>query len=109
MKIGSFYTALGIDADILSDILNLKLSNFSNCKKVGIPINSKLKYINLMQHYDIPFVLVEDGNIIYSFEGNFDFVEKTEKFKALYSIFNTKQNVLELMSKHCSKNLGESL
>ena len=80
MKIGAFYTALGIDAYILNDVLHLKLGSISNCKKVGIPVNSRIKYINIMQNYDIPYVFVEDGNVIHSFEGKFDFVEKTDKF-----------------------------
>ena len=109
MKIGAFYTALGIDAYILSDILKLKLSSFSNCTKVGIPVNSKLKYINIMQNYDIPYVFVEYGKVIYSFEGNFDFVEKTEKFRALYNLFLVKDKVLKIMYKYCSKDLGEVL
>lgn len=109
MKIGAFYTALGIDAYILSDILELKLSNFSSSKKVGIPVNSKLKYINIMQNYDIPYVFVEYGKVIYSFEGNFDFVEKTEKFRALYNLFLVKDKVLKIMYKYCSKDLGEVL
>ena len=70
MKIGAFYTAIGIDAYILSDILKLKLSGVSNCRKVGIPVNSRIKYINIMQNYDIPYVFVEDGKVIYSDEGN---------------------------------------
>lgn len=109
IKIGAFYTALGIDAYILNDILKLKLSDFSNTKKVGIPVNSRIKYINIMQNYDIPYIFVEDGKVIYSFDGNFDFVEKTEKFKALYNLFCVKDKVLKIMYKYCSKNLGEIL
>ena len=109
MKIGAFYTALGIDAYILRGILKLKLSDFSNTKKVGIPVNSRIKYINIMQNYDIPYVFVENGKVIYSFEGNFDFVEKTDKFKALYSLFSVKDKVLRIVYKYCSKDLGEIL
>ena len=109
MKIGAFYTALGIDAYILNDILKLKLGGISNCRKVGIPVNSRIKYINIMQNYDIPYVFVEDGKVIYSFEGNFDFVEKTEKFRALYNLFLVKDKVLKIMYKYCSKDLGEIL
>jgi DNA mismatch repair ATPase MutS len=38
-----FYISLGIDAYILNHILNLKLTDRSNTKRVGIPINSIYK------------------------------------------------------------------
>ena len=48
-KISAFYISLGIDAYILNHILNhilkLKLTDMSNTKRVGIPINSIEKYI----------------------------------------------------------------
>ena len=52
VKSGAFYISLGIDAYILNHILNLKLTDMSNTKRVGIPINSIEKYIGLMQNYD---------------------------------------------------------
>ena len=40
VKSGAFYISLGIDAYILNHILKLKLTDMSNTKRVGIPINS---------------------------------------------------------------------
>ena len=62
-----------------------------------------------MQKHDIPYVFVEDYKVIHSFEGKFDFVEKTDKFKALYSMFNIKAKVLKIMYQYSSKDLGEML
>ena len=45
VKSGVFYISLGIDAYILNHILKLKLTDMSNIKRVGIPINSIEKYI----------------------------------------------------------------
>ena len=56
LKMGAFYVALGIDAYILHEILGLKLTDISNVKKVGVPVVSIEKYIDLMQSYDIPRV-----------------------------------------------------
>ena len=44
-KISAFYISLVIDAYILNHILKLKLTDMSNTKRVGIPINSIEKYI----------------------------------------------------------------
>ena len=52
-RIGAFYVALGIDAYILHEILGLKLTDMSNVKKVGVPVGSIEKYIDLMQSYDV--------------------------------------------------------
>ena len=46
IKSGVFYISLGIDAYILNHILKLKLTDMSNTKRVGIPINSIEKYIS---------------------------------------------------------------
>ncbi len=53
LKMGAFYVALGIDAYILHEILGLKLTDISNVKKVGVPVGSIEKYIDLMQSYDV--------------------------------------------------------
>ena len=83
VKSGAFYISLGIDAYILNHILKLKLTDMSNTKRVGIPINSIEKYIGLMQNYDIPYVIVDNGKIVYKCSGKFDFVLKTPKFESL--------------------------
>ena len=107
IKSGAFYTSLGIDAYILNHILNLKLTNISNTKRVGIPINSVEKYIDLMQNYDIPYVIVDNGEVVYKCSGNFEFVLKTPKFEHLIELLYNKDKILEYMFKILSKNLGE--
>lgn len=107
VKSGAFYISLGIDAYILNHILKLKLTDMSNTKRVGIPINSIEKYIGLMQNYDIPYVIVDNGKIVYKCSGNFEFVLKTPKFEHLIELLYIKDKILEYMFKILSKNLGE--
>ena len=108
-KSGAFYVSLGIDAYILNDILNLKLTDISDTKKVGIPLNSIKKYMNLMQNYDIPYVIVEGSNVIHKYNGNFDFVIKTPRFEKLLELLYIKDKILEYIYEILSKNLGEVL
>ena len=98
IKSGAFYISLGIDAYILNHILNLKLTDMSNIKRVGIPINSVEKYICLMQRYDIPYV-VNNGEVVYKCSGKFDFVLKTPKFEHLIELLYIKDKILEYMFK----------
>ena len=107
VKSGVFYISLGIDAYILNHILKLKLTDMSNTKRVGIPINNIEKYIGLMQNYDIPYVIVDNGKIVYKCSGNFEFVLKTPKFEHLIELLYIKDKILEYMFKILSKNLGE--
>lgn len=107
IKSGVFYISLGIDAYILNHILKLKLTDMSNTKRVGIPINSIEKYISLMQNYDIPYVIVDNGEVVYKCSGNFEFVLKTPKFEHLIELLYIKDKILEYMFKILSKNLGE--
>lgn len=107
VKSGAFYISLGIDAYILNHILKLKLTDMPNTKRVGIPINSIEKYIGLMQNYDIPYVIVDNGKIVYKCSGNFEFVLKTPKFEHLIELLYIKDKILEYMFKILSKNLGE--
>lgn len=109
LKSGAFYISLGIDAYILNDILKLKLTDFSDTKKVGVPVNSIEKYIDLMQHYDVPYVIVENTKVMYMHYGNFEFVVKTPRFEKLLEILAIKDKMLEYMYDILSKNLGEVL
>ena len=102
IKSGAFYISLGIDAYILNYILNLKLTDISNTKRVGIPINSVEKYIGLMQSYDIPYVIVNNGEVVYKCSGNFQFVLKTPKFEHLIELLYIKDKILEYMFKKLS-------
>lgn len=109
IKSGAFYVALGIDAYILNYILNLKLTTCSDAKKVGVPVNSIEKYMSLMQNYDVPYVVVENGEVIYNYKGNFDFVIRTPKFDKLLEILHIKDKLLKYIYEILSKNLGEIL
>ena len=109
IRSGVFYVALGIDAYILNDILGLKLIDISNTKKVGVPVNSVKKYMNLMQNYDVPYVVVVNGEVIYNYKGNFDFVIKTPKLEKLLEILDIKDKLLKYIYEILSKNLGEIL
>lgn len=106
-KVGAFYVSLGIDAYILHEILGLKLGDISNVKRVGVPVGSIEKYIDLMQSYDIPYVVVDGINVISTFDGNFDFVLKTEKLDRLIDLLHVKDTIIKAMYEILSRNLGE--
>ena len=93
VKSGVFYISLGIDAYILNHILKLKLTDMSNTKRVGIPINSIEKYIGLMQNYEISYVIVNNGEIVYKCSGNFEFVLRTPKFESLIGLLYMKDRI----------------
>ena len=107
LKMGAFYVALGIDAYILHEILGLKLIDISNVKKVGVPVGSIEKYIDLMQSYDIPYVVVDGKNIISIFDGKFELVLKTEKLDRLIDLLYVKDTIIKAMYEILSRNLGE--
>ena len=106
-KVGAFYVSLGIDAYILHEILGLKLGDISNVKRVGVPVGSIEKYIDLMQSYDIPYVVVDGKNIISIFDGKFEFVLKTEKLDRLIDLLYVKDTIIKAMYEILSRNLGE--
>ena len=93
VKSGVFYISLGIDAYILNHILKLKLTDMPNTKRVGIPINSIEKYIGLMQNYEISYVIVNNGEIVYKCSGNFEFVLRTPKFESLIGLLYMKDRI----------------
>ena len=107
LKMGAFYVALGIDAYILHEILGLKLIDISNVKKVGVPVGSIEKYIDLMQSYDIPYVVVDRSDVVSVFDGKFEFVLKTEKIDRLIDLLYVKDTIIKAMYEILSRNLGE--
>lgn len=102
IKQGVFYITIGIDAILLNKILDLKLTNLSISVKVGIPVSSIDKYKNIMEHYDIPYSFMDDENnsVLSSYDGDFDFVEKTNEIKELLKLFYIKDEIIENMVKY---------
>ena len=109
LKLGAFYISLGIDAYILSEVLKLKLTDISNSKKVGIPINSLKKYTNIMEDYDIPYVVVDEDKVVDILDGKFNFLYVNQKIEVLLNVFYLKDKVLQYICEYFSKNLGEML
>lgn len=55
---GSFYVVLGYEAEVLSEIMELEKTCFGNKKcKVGFPVLSLRKYMNVMEKLKIPYVI----------------------------------------------------
>ena len=67
VKSGVFYISFGIDAYILNHILKLKLTDMSNIKRVGIPINSIEKYIGLRYEEKLNLICDKLKKEIYNF------------------------------------------
>lgn len=61
-KSGIFYVFLSDDATILSNILNLKLTNLnSEIVKCGFPLNNIIKYINILNEKEIKFKIIDEN------------------------------------------------
>ena len=65
-KSGMFYIFLDEDAKIVSEKLNLKLTNFNDTiLKCGFPLNSLTKYTTLLNNFEINYQIV-DGTLVNS-------------------------------------------
>ena len=64
MKIGSFYNVFSRDAYIISSIFNYKINSFSNTIKVGFPISSLSKVLNILDKMKINYLVYENEVII---------------------------------------------
>lgn len=62
-----------------------------------------------MKEYDVPHVVVCNDKVLYEYNGNFDFVIKTERIDKLLEIFKIKDMILKNILDIFSKNLGELL
>ena len=83
VKSGVFYISLGIDAYILNHILKLKLTDMSNTKRVGIPINSIEKYIGLRYEEKLNLICdkLKKGNALYQILPIFPFFGKAHLYR----------------------------
>lgn len=106
-KIRCFLYFLRYRCIYIKSYFKIKTNRYINTKRVGILIDSIEKYIGLMQNYDIPYVIVNNGKIVYKCSGKFDFVLKTPKFESLIELLYMKDKILEYILKILSKNLGE--
>lgn len=60
IQVGIFYIAIGLDAYILHELLGLKLNGYSSGKfKVGIPVSTIQKYIEILKEKNIDFCVYE--------------------------------------------------
>lgn len=62
-KSGLFYIFLDSDAEIMSKILNLKLTNLNSyIKKCGFPVNSGEKYFRILKNTEYNIEVIESTN-----------------------------------------------
>ena len=59
MKSGSFYNILGEDSYIFKNIFGYKVNSFSDTVKVGFPISSLNKVINILDKLKINYIVYE--------------------------------------------------
>ena len=56
-KCGLFYIFIDSDAEIMSKVLKLKLTNLNSLiKKCGFPVNSCNKYFNILKKFSSSFI-----------------------------------------------------
>jgi len=100
-KSGMFYIFLDEDAKIVSEKLNLKLTNFNDTIfKCGFPINSLTKYTGLLNDFEINYHIV-DGNLITSkskYIENENIQNYLEQIKKMDINKTTPLKALELLS-----------
>ena len=100
-KSGMFYIFLDEDAKIVSEKLNLKLTNFNDSiLKCGFPINSLTKYTGLLNDFEINYQIV-DGNLITSkskYIENENIQNYLEQIKKMDINKTTPLKALELLS-----------
>ena len=61
-KAGIFYIFIEKDAEKISTLLNLKLTNLNdNIKKCGFPSNNLVKYLNLLTEHKIHFKIIDQN------------------------------------------------
>ena len=76
-NIGNFYVAIGADAVLLNNLIDLKVSCFKpEICKVGFPINALEKYTDLIQEKDYSYIVYyfnqqnEELEILKEYKGN---------------------------------------
>lgn len=81
-KNGIFFIALDKDANVLSNIFNFKLGNFTDTIiKCGFPCSSLEKYTNLFKLHNLSVKIVDTNNNLY-----------------LFNEYKQNQNILELLN-----------
>lgn len=80
-KSGIFFLALQEDATLLSNELNLKVTNLtSDVLKCGFPISKEEHYIKFLQAKKIPFTIIDD---LYGIVENYSDYMNNEKIKKI--------------------------
>ncbi|MDD4718311.1 MAG: hypothetical protein PHY00_00640 [Bacilli bacterium] len=100
-KSGMFYIFIGKDAELISELVGLKLANLNNeVVKCGFPKNSLEKYMNIFMENNLKVIIVEKDKVI-NYDEQYlenikviDFIKKI-KNTDIYSI--TPINALEIL------------
>ena len=97
-NIGNFYVAIGADAVLLNNLIDLKVSCFKpEICKVGFPINALEKYTDLIQEKDYSY-------IVYYFNQSNEELEILKEYKGKYTNEIKKENINCYI---CSKSVGK--
>ena len=97
-NIGNFYVAIGANAVLLNDLIDLKVSCFKpEICKVGFPINALEKYTDLIQEKDYSY-------IVYYFNQQNEELEVLKEYKGKYTNEIKKENINCYI---CSKSVGK--
>ena len=97
-NIGNFYVAIGANAVLLNNLIDLKVSCFKpEICKVGFPINALEKYTDLIQEKDYSY-------IVYYFNQQNGELEILKEYKGKYTNEIKKENINCYI---CSKSVGK--
>lgn len=90
VRCGIFVIAIGNDAILLNELYGLKVTCFKeNVCKVGIPVSSVLKYLDLIEDQGYSYVL-------------YDYGKNTKELIVQYK-FEGKENIKEACCKKCKE------
>lgn len=110
VHIGAFFEAVDLDAYIIHELFNLKISKYSNgIYKVGIPLNSIKKYVRKLNDIGIPFCIYD------KFENSKDIIYMNNILENFYlnneegRIMEGKYDYIKIYDSNIEEKFGEDL
>lgn len=106
IKSGNFYVLFDEDAIIMNKLFGFKINDLKNNIKVGFPVNSIDKYINMLKELEINYLIIENMEIVdESINDNNSFNDYKESVFEYISINNKIDNIVEYVKNIDDKNV----
>lgn len=111
-KSGSFYTVLYEDALIFNKIFRYKVNFAKNFIKVGFPINSEIKILNILEKANINYIILEKDSSFFNVILNKKFNNNKYKNYLVNNINNilyNKSKIDKIYDKLLNKLINEDI